>query len=65
MALSTSADIPANSPAFCCLCPSQDDMVLSSSNCSWAQDVLNLFDRFPKLGAVGHKGWTYKIGTQV
>jgi hypothetical protein len=47
------------------LAPPQDDLVISDNECKWALDLLQVYDRYPKAGAVGNKGWTYKVATQV
>ncbi|GAX77943.1 hypothetical protein CEUSTIGMA_g5385.t1 [Chlamydomonas eustigma] len=39
----------------------QDDEVLGG-DCSWLKDVVNIFDRFPQVGAVGLKTYIWAFG---
>ena len=36
----------------------QDDMIFETdANCTWMHTLVNLFQKWPRLGAMGHRGW--------
>jgi hypothetical protein len=42
----------------------QDDQFPPEENCTWIENVLALYKLYPRMGAMGHRGWCDSIVNQ-